>query len=75
MLTKDLRGIGLIKGHTITLGEVDVGLSEGCGGVGTSTCRVGREMIQKHTKKLPYTIFIQEKYIGHGSTTEHSSLT
>lgn len=48
MLTEDLRGIGLIKGHTITLGEVDVGcrLSEGCGGVGTSTCQVGSSMIQ-----------------------------
>lgn len=30
-LTKDLRGVGLLEGHGVRLGEVDVGgVSEGC---------------------------------------------
>ena len=40
-LTHNLCGVGLVEGHAVRLGEVDVGggLPEGCGGVGTSTWR------------------------------------
>lgn len=43
-LTEDLCGVGLVEGHSIHLGKVDVGagLSEGSRGVGASTC-VGKE--------------------------------
>lgn len=44
-LTEDLCGVGLLEGHSVRLGEVDVGagLSEGGGGVGASTCRSKEE--------------------------------